>query len=101
MELRVTMTEREGSTTVYVDGRLTAGTLGELERLVRAIKGPVVIDLSNLLSADDAGVAQLRTLARQGARLFGASPYVALLLEDERGRPGSSAKGRRERGGRL
>ena len=97
MELRLTATERDGSTIVHVDGRLAAGGVGELERLVRAVDGPVMIDLSNLLSADDAGVAALRTLAGQGARLVGASPYVALLPRDERGSFGSSRKGHRER----
>src|SRR5262245_18136872 len=97
MDLRVTVTARDRSTVVHVDGRLTSRSLGELEQLVRTVDGPVVMDLSNLLSADDAGVAVLRSLAGQGARLVRVSPYVALLLSDDA--PGAAAvpKARRQR----
>ena len=81
---------------MHVDGRLTAAGLEELERLVGGVAGPVVMDLSNLLSVDDAGGAALRTLAGQGTRLVGASPYIALLLQDERESLGGSPKGRRD-----
>jgi hypothetical protein len=36
-----------------------------------------------LLSADDAGVAALRSYAGRGVRLVGVSPYMALLLKPE------------------
>lgn len=88
MELRLSVTEGGGSTTIHVDGRLTASGVGELERLVRGLEGLVVIDLSNLLSADDAGVAELRSLAGRGAHLIGVSPYVSLLLGHDRGSSG-------------
>jgi hypothetical protein len=92
MELRLSVTERAGSTTVQVDGRLTASGLSELERLVRGLEGPIVVDLSNLLSADDVGVAELRNLAGRGMKLIGASPYVSLLLGHDRAKPGTSPK---------
>lgn len=85
--LRVSVTRSAGSTIVKVDGRLTATNLHDLETLVRAVAGPAVIDLSNLVSADDAGVATLRSLAGGGARLVGVTPYVALLLADESAPP--------------
>lgn len=88
MELRLSVTEGSGFTTIHVDGRLTASGLGELERLVRGLEGAIVVDLSNLLSADDAGVAELRSLAGRGAELIGISPYVSLLLGQDRGSPG-------------
>src|SRR5262245_24882307 len=93
MELRVTVRQRARSTVVQVDGRLTASHLHELEQLVAAVVGPAVIDLSNLLSADDAGVATLRSLAGRGVSLVGATPYVSLLLADERA-PTRPRKGR-------
>ena len=92
MQLRLSVTETGGSTTVHVDGRLMASGLSELKRLVRGLEGPIVIDLSNLLSADDAGVAELRSLAGRGAKLIGASPYVSLLIGHDCASRGNSSK---------
>jgi hypothetical protein len=58
----------------------------DLERAVTGATGAVILDLTNLLSADDAGVAALRLLSRRGVRLRGTSPYVALLLREDRSR---------------
>jgi hypothetical protein len=85
MELRLTVSRRDETTVLKLDGRLAARSLGELDRLVRSAGGPIVVDLSNLVSADDAGVATLRTLAGQGVRLTGASPFVSLLLGERGG----------------
>ena len=95
MDLRLTVTQEDSVAVIHVDGRLAAGNLSDLEPLVTAITGAVVIDLSNLISVDDAGVATLRSLAGRGARLIGVTPYVALLLEDQRPRP--PGPGRRPR----
>ena len=97
MALRVTVATTDDATTVQVDGRLSARDVGELGRVVRGVEGRVILDLSNLQSADDTGVATLRTLAGQGAQLVGASPYIALLLhgEDMRSAPRSSRETRR------
>jgi hypothetical protein len=44
-----------------------------------------VIDISNLLFADDAGIDVIRTLGEKGAEVRGASPFVQLLLDDALG----------------
>ena len=90
MQLRLSMTTHGASTRIHVDGRLMVSGLGERERLVCGLEGPIVIDLSNLRSADDAGVAELRSLAGRGAQLIGASPYVSLLLDQDRASRGNS-----------
>ena len=95
MALRVTVATTDEATTVQVDGRLSARDVGELGRVVRGVEGRVILDLSNLQSADDTGVATLRTLAGQGAQLVGTSPYIALLLHGEGGRS-SAPKNSRE-----
>ena len=89
MALRVTVATNDDSTTVHVDGRLSACDVGELGGAVRGVAGRVILDLSNLQSADDTGVATLRSLAGQGAQLVGASPYIALLLEGDGMRTGT------------
>ncbi|HEY7254704.1 MAG TPA: hypothetical protein VIG37_29740 [Methylomirabilota bacterium] len=102
VQLRVSVTRSVGSTIVKVDGRLTVASLHDLEHLVGSVDAPAVIDLSNLVSADDAGVATLRSLAGRGARLVGVTPYVALLLADESGPPQPpKARSRRPRNRRA
>ena len=81
MEMRVTVSVQGSSIVVHTDGRLSKTGVPELERVLRTTSGPVTLDLTNLLSADDVGIAALRTLSGQGVLLFGVSPYIALLLE--------------------
>ena len=80
MDLRVSVSREDTATVVHVDGRLAARGLHDLDSTVGGTSGPVILDLTNLLSADDAGVAALRLLIERGVQLRGASPYVALLL---------------------
>ena len=44
-----------------------------------------MIDLSNLLFADDAGISAIRALVDKGAQVHGASPFVQLLLDSAPG----------------
>ncbi|MGH7388918.1 MAG: hypothetical protein ACREM3_05600 [Candidatus Rokuibacteriota bacterium] len=81
MDMRVTVTVRDTGPVVHADGRLSGLSVGELESVVGMMDGPVTLDLTNLLSADDAGVAALRTLSGRGVQLVGVSPYMSLLLE--------------------
>jgi hypothetical protein len=86
MDLRLSVSREDDATVVHVDGRLAASGVRDLDRAVQAESGPVILDVTNLLSADDAGVAALRVLIRRGVPLRGASPYVALLLQGDRPR---------------
>jgi anti-anti-sigma regulatory factor len=73
-------------TVVHVDGRLSVLGVRNLDCTITGAAGPVIVDLSNLLSADDAGVAALRLLSEQGVQLRGVSPYMTLLLREDRPR---------------
>ena len=44
------------------------------------LKEPLVLDLSELQSADSAGVVKLVELVERGAQIRGASKYIELLL---------------------
>jgi hypothetical protein len=80
--LRIT-TAREGDElVVHLAGRLSCGELGELEQLRRGAVLPVVLDLAELLSADDASAAILRSLRRLGVVLRHPSPYLAMLIDE-------------------
>jgi anti-anti-sigma regulatory factor len=86
MEMRLTVSVSDTGTVVQADGRLSRLGVAELEGVVRTTNGPVTLDLTNLLSADDAGVAVLRSFSDKGVRIIGASPYMTLLLKSERPR---------------
>ena len=94
MELRLRLGGDGESTIVNVDGRLAAETVRELQRLISSVAAPIVLDLRNLLSLDDAGVVALRELTSRGVALRGMSPYVALLVDAPTRLPGQDKKGR-------
>jgi hypothetical protein len=66
---------------VRLEGWLEGESVAELERVVNGGSGPLRLDLSELRSADAAGLTVLRALRAAGASLVGTSPYIKLLLE--------------------
>ena len=80
--LRITKTVKDSIVTIKVDGRLAAGETEVLVEACEGHRGPLVVDLSDLHFADDAGVGALRQLKAQGARIVGARPYLSLQLAD-------------------
>jgi anti-anti-sigma regulatory factor len=78
----------DDATVVHVAGRLSLQSVGDLERTIEGTSGLVILDLTSLVSADDAGVATLRLLMGSRVQLRGASPYITLLLGVDRP-PGS------------
>jgi len=63
-----------------LEGWLEGEAVAELERVVNGGSGPLRLDLSELRSADTAGLAALRAQRASGAAIVGASPYIRLLL---------------------
>jgi len=80
MGIRITKTASDREAVLRVDGQLRAENVAELTREQRSVEGPLVLDLSNLQSADEAGVDVLLELISMGIRIRGASPYIELLL---------------------
>ena len=62
-------------------GRLQSGDLSELDQEIRLLDGLFVLELSELLTADEPGIDRLRELAAGGAESQGASHYVEMLLD--------------------
>jgi len=65
-----------------VDGQLSVEDVDELTRECRSSQAPTVLELSNLRSADSAGVKCLQELISHGVEIRGASPYIDLLLQN-------------------
>ena len=89
MQLRVTTLRKGAATTVRVEGGLDRDNVSTLLAEVGEAPSGVVLDLSGLRSADTVAVRDLRKLKAAGARVEGASLYVAHLLEVEVHDPGA------------
>src|SRR5262245_20779792 len=81
MTLRITVIAPGTPTTVKVDGRLTSDEVPELRRVCAEVAGRLVLDLSDLASADRPGGSVLRALRANGAELVNVSPVVHILLD--------------------
>ncbi len=73
----------EGAVVIRVAGRLADDAVTHLTDAFRTVEGSVVLDLSKLMFADDAGVEVIRTLQKNGAKISGASSFIKLLINDE------------------
>jgi hypothetical protein len=80
MDFRITRIDDESGTLLRIDGWLGRHGLGELRRAHETTTMPITIDLSGLRLADDAALEALKRLESGGARLIGASRYLALRL---------------------
>lgn len=80
MSVRITSISETTGTVLQIAGKLRTEDVDELEREASAVTGQLVLDVSDLTSADAAGAESLRTLTHRGAELRGISTYLALLL---------------------
>ncbi len=83
MTIRKTSLAEGGRTIIRDEGQLTAKDTSILEAESRSAGIPQQLDLSGLLSADEAGIEVLRSLRAEGAELYGTSSYIRQLLEEE------------------
>ena len=81
MNIRVGRFSEEQRTVLRIAGRLQSADVSELDKETQSVEGPLVLDLSELMSADKAGIERLRELQAEGAELRGASRYVQMLLD--------------------
>jgi CheY-like chemotaxis protein len=83
--LRVAIANREASVTegnrriVRLAGRLSAAQVPELFN-TWAGQGSIELDLTDLMSADAAGIEALQRIRRSGATLSGTPGYIQLQL---------------------
>ena len=71
---------------VRLAGRLTAAQVPELLTTCAA-SGALELDLSDLVSADPAGIEALRRVRARGAVLVGTPGYIQLKLDSAAGGP--------------
>jgi hypothetical protein len=95
MGFRLIVSEAPDLTTMQVVGRLGDDTVAVLIDACGRARRPLVLDLSELTSASNAGARLLGRLAGEGVHLLGASHYMRLLLERMAEAPGRPQPGRR------
>jgi len=78
LTLRITPVPTDEPGILRLGGRLRAEEVPELER--SAEDGVRALDLSDLLSADEEGLAALRRLRDRGVEIKNPSHYLAMLL---------------------
>ncbi|NOQ88123.1 MAG: hypothetical protein GQ550_04300 [Gammaproteobacteria bacterium] len=81
MAIRIDVHTEGDEVVVYLAGRLSADAADQLSDTCDHIKGDLVLDLSKLLFADDAGVDVIRSISEQGTTIRDASPFIQLLLK--------------------
>ena len=85
MDIRIDYISDGPETIICISGRLAGTAVTQLKKACDPIEDPFVIDLSNLLFADDKGIDAIRAIADVGAQVHGASPFVQLLLDNAPG----------------
>ncbi len=95
MGFRLIMCESADLTTIRAVGRLRDDAVALLGDTCGGARRPLVLDLSELTGAGEAGVLLLARLKGEGVHLLGASPYVRLLLDRTAGTASSPVSRRR------
>ncbi len=80
MTLYIACDSDSGTRVLRLEGWLEGESIAELDRVINGDSGPLRLDLTELRSADAAGLSTLRALIAAGASIVGASPYIRLLL---------------------
>jgi anti-anti-sigma regulatory factor len=93
---RIDLVEGAAGTSVQVAGRLDERAARELVDACSRRQGALTVDLRELVSADRFAVEALRGLRSAGARLVGASPYIATLLNGGPSHPAAGTDSKRE-----
>ena len=82
MDIRIDCISDGSETVVRIAGRFAGTAVAQLKKACDPIEEPFVMDLSDLLFADDKGIDAIRAIADKGVQVHGASPFVQLLLDD-------------------
>jgi ABC-type transporter Mla MlaB component len=81
LTIHVSHARHPQGTVLKVDGHLKADDVAELSKACRSANDLNTLDLSDLQSADKAGLEILRELSSLGVQLQNASPYIKLLMK--------------------
>ena len=81
MDIRIDIETKGHIEVVQVSGRLVEPFIQQLTDVCESVERNFVLDLSNLVYADDAGIDVIRSLREKGADTSGASSFIKLLID--------------------
>jgi len=83
MNIRIDKATEGNVVVLHVAGRLAGDAIAQLTYACEPIETHYVLNLSNLMFADDAGAEAIRMLRERGAEIRGASTFIKLLISGE------------------
>jgi len=81
MDIRIDIETKGLVEVVQISGRLVVSSIQQLTDVCEPMEGNFVLDLSELIFADDAGIDVIRSLREKGADIRGASSFIKLLID--------------------
>ena len=81
MDIRIDIETKGPVDVVHVSGRLIVSSVKQLTDICEPMEGNFVLELSNLVFADDVAVDAIRSLREKGADIRGASSFIKLLID--------------------
>ncbi len=85
MDIRIDIESEGPDVVLHVAGRLTGPAIAQLSEACEQVESCLVLELSKLKFADDAGAELIRTLRERGAEIRGASYFIRMLINGETG----------------
>jgi hypothetical protein len=82
MDIRIDTNTDGQRTVVLIAGRMEGPAVVQVREACAEIEGEMLLDLSNILSADPGAIDLIRELCESGAEVRGGSPYIRFLLDD-------------------
>jgi len=81
MDIRIDIETNGHLEVVQVSGRLVEPFIQQLTDVCEPMEGTFVLDLSNLVYADDAGIDVIRSLCEKDVEISGVSSFIKLLID--------------------
>jgi len=81
MDIRIDIETKGPVDVIYVSGRLVVSSIEQLTAVCETMKGNFVLDLSELVFADNAAIEVIRSLREKGADIDGASSFIKFLID--------------------
>jgi hypothetical protein len=83
MAIRIDIETKEPADVIHVSGRLVISSIEQLTAVCEPMETNFVLELSELMFADNAAVEVIRSLQERGAEIRGASSFIKLLINGE------------------